>query len=224
MAFPSVSLCVTHMLCIKIAKRFIKIVLPPNSPIILVFVTEGHCLTMTASPLTGAPNTRGVRKLGDFWPVVHLGNGVRYGHSGIENHTKAIEWWHFSWPWMTPTLSFKVTLQFEGEYLTNIACYSHSYYRNRIGSHTWATERCHCRWSWVTPPPVSRSPYSSKANISQTVHATAGNMTSHGFLYNSWVKRCLLYTADGGSDLLYMQMAIYISFCKFEILLIEINC
>jgi len=28
---------------------------------------------------------------------------------------RAIEWWHFWWPWVTPTPSFKVTLQFEGE-------------------------------------------------------------------------------------------------------------
>jgi len=35
-------------------------------------------------------------------------------------------------------------------------------------------------------PPVSRSLYSSKASNSQTVHATAGNMTSRGFLGDSW--------------------------------------
>jgi len=36
------------------------------------------------------------------------------------------------------------------------------------------------------PTPFSRSPYSSKANISQTVHATAGSMTSCRFLSDSW--------------------------------------
>jgi len=102
MAFLFVSLCVTRMLCIKIAKHFIEIVLPPNSPIVLVFVTEGRCLTLMASPLMGAPNTRGGEKIGRILTnkLVHLGNGVRYGHSchrsRIENHSQAIEWWHFS--------------------------------------------------------------------------------------------------------------------------------
>ena len=50
------------------AKRFVKILLPTDSPIILVFVTKGRCLTLMASPVTEAPNTGGVRKLGDFWP------------------------------------------------------------------------------------------------------------------------------------------------------------
>jgi len=35
-------------------------------------------------------------------------------------------------------------------------------------------------------PPVSRSLYSLKVIILQTVHATAGNMMSHGFLNDSW--------------------------------------
>jgi len=42
-----------------------------------------------------------------------------------------------------------------------------------LGNHTQAIEWWHFRWCWVTSTPVSRSPYSSKANISQTVHATA---------------------------------------------------
>jgi len=58
--------CVTRVLCIKMAKRFVKILLPTDSPIILVFVTKGRCLTLMASPVTEAPNTGGVRKLGDF--------------------------------------------------------------------------------------------------------------------------------------------------------------
>jgi len=35
--FQSVYLCVTFVLCIKTAKRFVKILLPHDSPIILVF-------------------------------------------------------------------------------------------------------------------------------------------------------------------------------------------
>jgi len=37
-----------------------------------------------------------------------------------------------------------------------------------------------------TQPPVSRSPYSLKANILQRVHVMAGNMTLCGFISNSW--------------------------------------
>ena len=36
------------------------------------------------------------------------------------------------------------------------------------------------------PTPISGSPYSLKANISQTVHATADNLTSCGFLSDGW--------------------------------------
>jgi len=48
--------------------------------------------------------------------------------------------------------------------------YGHSCYRSQIGNRTRATEWCHFRWPWVILTPVSRSPYSSKANISQTWH------------------------------------------------------
>ena len=41
--------------------------------------------------------------------------------------------------------------------------------------------------------PVSRSSYSSKANISQTVHATAGNMTSRGFLSDIAEVSCFIF-------------------------------
>jgi len=53
----SVCLCDTRVLCIKMSKRFIKILLPPDNPIILVFVIEGHCLTLSSSPLMEASST-----------------------------------------------------------------------------------------------------------------------------------------------------------------------
>jgi len=40
----SVSLCVTHMLCIKMAKHFVKILLATDSPIILLFHHWGSLL------------------------------------------------------------------------------------------------------------------------------------------------------------------------------------
>jgi len=84
------SVCVTRILCIKIAKHFVEILLLPDSPIILVF--RNRCLTLTASLLTGVPNTRD-EKIGRFFTnkSAYLGNGVRYDHScpGIQigNHT-----------------------------------------------------------------------------------------------------------------------------------------
>jgi len=101
MAIPtvcaSVCLCVTRVLCIKTAKHFVEILLPPDSPIIL-FVTEDRCLIPTASPLMGAPNRRGVRKFGDLLLTnksVCLGNSAKYGHScyrsRIGNHTRGAE-------------------------------------------------------------------------------------------------------------------------------------
>ena len=66
MAIPSDCLCVARVLCIKTAKYFVEILLPPDSPIILVFRTERRCLVPTALPLTVAPNTRGDEKMGDI--------------------------------------------------------------------------------------------------------------------------------------------------------------
>jgi len=43
-AFPSVYLCVTQVLCIKTAKRFVEFLLQPDSPIILVFRHRGSLL------------------------------------------------------------------------------------------------------------------------------------------------------------------------------------
>ena len=90
----SVCLCVTRVLCIKTAKRFIEIFLPPDSPIILVF---RHC----GSLLNSDGAKYGGEKIGQFLTdkLVYLGNGARYGQScyrsRIGNHAQAIEWWHF---------------------------------------------------------------------------------------------------------------------------------
>jgi len=115
------------------------------------FVTKGHCLTSMASPLTEAPNIRG-EKIRWFFTnkLVSLGSGARYGHSSyrsrIGNYTQAIEWCHVPWPWVAPSLSFKVTLQFEGEHLPNVACLGHNYCITGIGSHTQAIKWCHFWW------------------------------------------------------------------------------
>jgi len=57
--FLSVCLCVKHMLCKKTAKNFVEILLPPDSPIILVFHHQGSLLNSDGFTLTGVPNTRG---------------------------------------------------------------------------------------------------------------------------------------------------------------------
>jgi len=133
MAIPSVCAFVRlSPACIKTAKCFFEILLPPDSPIILVFRHWGSLLNSDDFTPNGGTEYKGVRKLGDFWPISgcwllrpYLGNGARYGHSCSYrsrkgNRTQAIEWWHFRWPWVTPTPCFKVTLQFEGEYLANM--------------------------------------------------------------------------------------------------------
>jgi len=57
-AVPSV--CVSHACFVLKRLTFYGNYLPPDSHIILVFfVTEGRCLTLTASLLVGTPNTRG---------------------------------------------------------------------------------------------------------------------------------------------------------------------
>jgi len=43
-AIPSVLLCVTRVLCVRTAKLFVEILLPPDSPIILVFHHRGSLL------------------------------------------------------------------------------------------------------------------------------------------------------------------------------------
>ena len=125
-----VCLSVSRVLCVKMAKHFVEILLPPDSPIILVFRYRGSLLNSDGFTPNGDAECKGCPKIGRFFTKksAYLGNSARYGHS----------------------------------------CY-----RSWIGSHTRATEWCHLRWPWVTPTPVSRSPYSSKANISQTSRHTS---------------------------------------------------
>jgi len=61
----SVRLSVTHVLGIKTAERIIEILSPFDRPIILVFRHQ-ELLRMTASHVTGAPNTR---RDSDFRPI-----------------------------------------------------------------------------------------------------------------------------------------------------------
>jgi len=136
-AFPSV--CQMRAF-IKMAKHFVKILLPPDSPIILVFRHRRWLLNSNGFSPNRCAEYKGVRKLGDIWPI--------------------------SWCILQTVLDMAiVAIEVEQE--------------------TRATEWCHFQWPSVTPPPVSRSAYSPKANISQTVHATAGNMMSSGFVSDS---------------------------------------
>ena len=48
------------------AEHIIEILSLSDRPTILVFVTKGCCVNLTVSPLTGAPNTRGLQKLAIF--------------------------------------------------------------------------------------------------------------------------------------------------------------
>jgi len=170
--------CDTCLLCIKI-------LLSPDSPLILAFHHRGSLLSSDGFTPNQGTKCKGGEKNGRFLTdkSVYIRNGARYSHccyrSRIGNHNQATEWWHFQWPSVTPMPSFKVTIQFEGKYLANGACYGHSYYRTRIGSHTRATKWWHFWWPWVILPPVLRSPDSSKANISQT-WCHAGLSTMYG--------------------------------------------
>jgi len=56
---PSVRTSVTCVICVKTAERIIEILSPSDRPIILVFAIKGRCVNLTASPPTGATNTRG---------------------------------------------------------------------------------------------------------------------------------------------------------------------
>jgi len=89
----------------------------------LFFVTKGRCVTLMASPLTGAPNTRGsdFRPICDYISETVIGRGI-----------------------VTMEDEYKVVCA-----LSNSATFDD------------------LEWSWT---PVSRSQYSLKANISQTVH------------------------------------------------------
>jgi len=66
-AFLSVCLCVTRVLCIKTAKRFVEILLPSDSTIILVFRHRGSLLNSYGFIPNRGAEYNGVRKLGDFW-------------------------------------------------------------------------------------------------------------------------------------------------------------
>ena len=69
---------VTHVDFIKTAEHIIEMLSLSDRPTILVFVTKGCCVNLTVSPLTGAPNTRGVAKTSNFQPICgYLGNGNR---------------------------------------------------------------------------------------------------------------------------------------------------
>jgi len=59
-------LCVTRVLCIKTAKFFIEILLPLDSPIILVFRHRGSLLNSDGFTPNGGAEFKGVSKLGDF--------------------------------------------------------------------------------------------------------------------------------------------------------------
>jgi len=62
----SVCLCVTRVLCIKMAKHFVEILSPPDSPIILSFRHRGSLLNSDSFAPKGGAKYKGVRKLGDF--------------------------------------------------------------------------------------------------------------------------------------------------------------
>jgi len=61
-----VCLCVTHVLCVKTAEYFVKILLPPDSLIILVFLHRGSLLNSDGFTPNRGAEYKGVRKLGDF--------------------------------------------------------------------------------------------------------------------------------------------------------------
>jgi len=72
---------------------------------------------------------------------------------------------HFQWPWTTHTLSFKVTLFFDAEYLRNGTTYRHSVIEILIGTYTRPTQQCHLEWSWVTLSDIAK--YSMTRSIAR---------------------------------------------------------
>ena len=81
------------MLCIKSAKRTVEILLPPDSPVILVFFYHrGLFLNSKGfTPNWGAEYKRG-EKIGRFLTdkLVYLGNGARYGHKYYKSRIETI--------------------------------------------------------------------------------------------------------------------------------------
>jgi len=77
----SVCLCVTRVLCIKTAKRYVKILLPHDRPIILVFRHRGSLLNSDGFTSNGGTEYKVGEKIGRFLTnkSVYLGNGARYG-------------------------------------------------------------------------------------------------------------------------------------------------
>jgi len=68
-AFPSVSVCVSvchTRLCIKTAKHFVEILLPPDIPIIPVFRHRGSLLNSDGLTPNGGDEYKEVIKLGNF--------------------------------------------------------------------------------------------------------------------------------------------------------------
>jgi len=61
----------------------------------------------------------------------------------LESRIWSIERRHYQWPWTTPTLSFKVTLFFDAEYLRNGTRYKHSFNRILIGTYTCPIQQCY---------------------------------------------------------------------------------
>jgi len=77
------SVCVSH---IKTAKHFVEVLLPADSPAILVFRHRGSLLNSDGfTPNECAKYKGGGEKIGRFLTnkAVHLGNGARYGHVGL---------------------------------------------------------------------------------------------------------------------------------------------
>ena len=116
----SVRLSVTSVLCVKTVERIIEILSLSNRPIILVFRHQGN---LTASPPTGAPNTR----VSNFRPVCG---------------------------YISETVIDRGIVTMEDEYKV-VCALSNSAAFDVV--------------EWPRTP-VSRSQYSLKATISQTVH------------------------------------------------------
>jgi len=117
-------LCVKRVLCIKTAKHFVEILLPPDSPIIMVFRHRGSLLNSDGfNPNGGTEYKGGGNKIGKFVTnkSVYLGNGAAI-IAAIKSNRKPYPSYRM--------VALSMTLS--------------------------------------DPTPVSRSPYSSKANISQT--------------------------------------------------------
>jgi len=114
---------VTRVLFVKRAERIIEILSLSDRPIISFSTPKVVAQIWRLHPQWGCQIQGG----SNFWPICGYISEmvIDRGIVTMENECRmcSIEWCRFRWPWVTPNLSFKVTVQFKDTY-TYIYIYS----------------------------------------------------------------------------------------------------